>query len=133
MEMNRTNELRKLVKSMLSEKKFTEENKIKDVYYENADDEAMFPHIVFDFDTVNLGDLHRKDKSLVIDIYDKSDSAFLVEKIADEIEDMFNAKNLPQENILPTFFLEDRRTVLDEDKKIRHRQIEIIVQNYEGE
>lgn len=133
MEMNRTNELKKLVNSMLSEKKFTEENKIKDVFYENADDDAMFPHLVFVFDTVNLGDLHRKDKSIVIDIYDKSDSTFLVEKIADDIEDMFNAKNLPQENILPTFFLENRRKVTDEDKKIRHRQIEIIVQNYEGE
>lgn len=130
MGMSKTNELRKLVNSMLSEKNFTEKNNIKDIFYENADDDAMFPHLVFVFDTVNLGDLHRKDKSLVIDIYDKSDSAFLVEKIADDIEDMFNAKNIPQENILPTFFLENRRTIPDEDKKIRHRQIEVLVQNY---
>ena len=130
---NRTNELRKLINVMLSEEVFVKENDIKDVYFEVADDNALFPHIIFTFDNVNLDDLHRKDKSLVVDIYDKSDSAFRVEKIADEIEDMFNAKNLPQEHILPTFFLENRRAVPDEDKKIRHRQIEILVQNYEGE
>lgn len=130
MDMNRTNELRKLVNTMLSEGAFVKENDIKDVFFEVADDKALYPHIIFTFDNVNLGDLHRKDKSLVIDVYDKSESAFRVEKIADEIEDMFNAKNLPQEHILPTFFLENRRAVPDEDKKIRHRQIEILVQNY---
>lgn len=128
--MNKTNELRKLVNSMLSEDAFVKENDIKDVFFESADDKALFPHIVFSFDNVNLGDLHRKDISVVIDLYDKSESAFRIERIADEVEDMFNTKNLPQENILPTFFMENRRTVLDEDKKIRHRQIKVIVQNY---
>lgn len=129
--MSRINNVRKLVQSILSNSAITAKHGIKCVSFEDADDDNLFPHIVFSFDTINLGDLSRKDLSLIIDIYDKSDSADLVEEIADDIEDMFNAKNLPQETILPTFYLENRRPVKDEDKKIRHRQIEIIVQNYE--
>ena len=129
--MSRTNNLRKLVKSMLSAAKFKADHGIKEIYYELADDDKMYPHIVFSFDNINTGDLYRHDLSLMIDIYDKSDSAFLVEEIADDVEDMFNAANLPQDSILPTFYLEARRQVIDEDKKIRHRQIEVIVQNYE--
>jgi len=125
----RTNSLRKLVKKMLGET--TTEHGIKGVYYEFANDGEMYPHIVFGFDNINTGDLCRHDLSLIIDIYDKSDSAYVVERIADDVEDMFNAVNLPQDTILPTFYLEARRPVPDEDKKIRHRQIEVIVQNYE--
>lgn len=125
----RTNNLRKLVRSMLGE--VTDKHGIKEIYYELANDDKMYPHIIFSFDNINTGDLYRHDLSLVIDIYDKADSAYLVEQIADDVEDMFNAINLPQETILPTFYLEARRSVPDEDKKIRHRQIEVIIQNYE--
>ena len=130
MEMSKTNELKKLVNSMLGEEAFVKKNGIKKTYFEVADDEEIYPHLVFSFERINLGDLHRKDILLIVDIFDKSESSVLVENIADEVEDMFNAKNLPQEKILPTFFLENRRAVPDEDKKIRHRQIEILVQNY---
>lgn len=129
--MSRTNKLRKLVKSILGESKFKAKHGIKEIYYELASDNKMYPHIVFSFDGINTGDLYRHDLSLIIDIYDKSDSAYLVEQIADDVEDMFNAENLPQDTILPTFYLEARRPVIDEDKKIKHRQIEVIVQNYE--
>lgn len=125
----RTNSLRKLVKEMLS--KVNAEHGNKEVFYELANDDKMYPHIVFSFDNINTGDLYRHDLSLIIDIYDKSDSAYLVESIADDVEDMFNAINLPQDTILPTFYLEARRPVPEEDKSIRHRQIEVIVQNYE--
>ena len=129
--MSRTNELRNLVKSMLGEWELNAEHGIKEVYYEIASDDKMYPHIVFSFDTINTGDLYRHDLSLIIDIYDKADSAYLIEQIADDVEDMFNAENLPQDTVLPTFYLEARRQVPDEDKRIKHRQIEVTVQNYE--
>ena len=131
--MSRTNNLKKLVKSILSEKNFIEEYGIKEVYFEQASDDAMFPHIVFAFDAVGTGDLNRHDLLLVVDVYAKGCSTELIEDTCDEIEDMFDAANLPQDTILPTFFLESRRRVLDNDKSIRHRQIEILVQNYEEE
>lgn len=116
---------------MLGEWEFSAEHGIKEVYYEIASDDKMYPHIVFSFDTINTGDLYRHDLSLIIDIYDKADSAYLIEQIADDVEDMFNAENLPQDTVLPTFYLEARRQVPDEDKRIKHRQIEVTVQNYE--
>ena len=131
--MGRTNKLRKLVKSILSDEHFIQTYGIKGVWFEVADEEKMYPHITFQFDQVNTGDLYRHDLSLIVDLYDKGTSALVVEQMADDVEDMFNAKNLPQEAILPTFYLERRNVVMDEDKMIRHRQIEIIVQNYEEE
>lgn len=131
--MGRTNKLRKLVKSVLSDEHFIQTYGIKGVWFEVADEEKMYPHITFQFDQINTGDLYRHDLSLIIDLYDKGTSALVVEQMADDVEDMFNAKNLPQEAILPTFYLERRNVVMDEDKMIRHRQIEIIVQNYEEE
>ena len=129
--MGRTNELRKLVMSLLGDANFKEEYGIKEIYHEIASDDKMYPHIVYSFDRINTGDLYRHDLSLTIDIYDKANSAYLIEQIADDVEDMFNAENLPQDKILPTFYLESRIPIIDEDKKIKHRQIEVIVQNYE--
>lgn len=131
--MGRTNELRKLVKSILSNEDFIQAHGIKGVWFEVADEENMYPHITFQFDQINTGDLYRHDLSLIIDLYDKGTSAHTVESMADAVEDMFNAKNLPQESILPTFYIERRNSVMDEDKMIRHRQIEIVIQNYEEE
>lgn len=129
--MSKTNEIRKLITSKLTNEEFVKRYGIKSVSYENADDDKMFPHIVFTLENINLGDLSRRDNILMIDVWDKSDSANLAEDIADEIEEMFWAQNMPQDLILPTFFLENRRTVKDEDKKIRHKQLEISIQNYE--
>lgn len=106
-------------------------NGIKGISYEIIPDDVLYPHIVFSFDRVNQSDLFRDDVRLIIDIWDKSKAAANVENIADEVEELFNGLNNPQDNILPTFYIESRRTVLDEDKTIRHKQIEIIVQNYE--
>lgn len=129
--MSRTNELRRLIFSMLSEQSFKEKSGIKGIYYELADEDAMFPHVVYEISSAMYTDMTRKDYSMIIDVYDRSDEATAAEDIADIIENMFDAKNLPQDKIYPTFFLEDRRTVQDEDKKIRHKQITIVIQNYE--
>lgn len=122
--MSKTNDLRKLIQTKLK-------TIMSDVYYEVADRDALYPHIVFDLSFVNLGDLSRQDYQVVIDIWDKGTSAVRVEEVADTIESMFNNLNNPTDSILPTFFIESKRVVIDEDKKIRHRQIVLSVQNYE--
>lgn len=126
--MSRSNELRQLIQSMLKQL-------CSNVYYEQAAPEAMYPHIVFDFGKIDNGDLHRHDYLVDIDIWDKADSgqgydARAIEDLADSVESMLQANNIPQSTILPTFFAVDRKKVEDEDKKIRHRQISIQVQLY---
>lgn len=122
--MSKTNDLRKLIQSRLK-------TVCENVYYEYADDENLYPHITYEFVTNVNDDLYRSDINLDVDIFDKSSSATLIEDLADNVEKLFNNKNLPQDTILPTFFLIDRKSVPDEDKKIRHRLVRILIQNYE--
>lgn len=122
----RTNDLKKLVQSKLK----TISNKVK-VYHEVADDKALYPHLVFSFRRIDLSDLSRQDYILQVDVWDRSNSTTAVDDLADSVENLLQAENLPQEHILPTFYLIDRKTVEDEDKMIRHRIIQFQVQNYE--
>ena len=124
----RTNDLKLLVQTKLK----TVANK---VYHELADEDAIYPHIVFNFRRIDLGDLSRQDYVLEVDVWDKltktNQSTQTIDNLADSVEKLLQAENLPQENILPTFYLIDEQNVLDEDKQIRHRKIQFQVQNYE--
>lgn len=123
-----TNELRKLVRSEL-----LNVPDVKEVYFQIADTKAMFPHVVFSFDGINSlsEDNNREDYILIVDVWDKSDSFVKVEDITDSIIKLFRAYNAPQTKILPTFYFESSRNMIDEDKKIKHNQIKFTVQNYE--
>ena len=120
----RTNDLKKLVQTQLK-------TVATNVYYEVADKNAVYPHLVFSFRRLDLNDLSRQDYILQVDVWDRSDKTQVVDDLADEVENLLQAQNLPQTDILPTFYLIDRKMVEDEDKMIRHRQIQFQVQNYE--
>ena len=122
----RTNDLKKLVQTKLK----TISNKVS-VYHEIADDKAIYPHLVFSFRRLDLSDLSRQDYVLQVDVWDRSNSTQMVDDLADSVESLLQAENLPQTNILPTFYLIDRKSVEDEDKMIKHRIIQFQVQNYE--
>lgn len=119
----RSNDLRKVIQTKLK-------TVCQHVYYKIADDDAMYPHIVYDLSSVNLGDLNRKDYSIDIDVWDK-DEPYNAEDLADKVENLFNNANIPQTTILPTFFTENRSSVEDPDKKINHILIRVIAQSYE--
>lgn len=122
--MSKTNDIRKLVQSKLK-------TVFNHVYYENADENTMYPHCVFSFSSIDLGDLSRDDLILNVDVWDRSTSAFMIEDLCDDVEALFNCQNMPQDTILPTFFRINRVPVNDEDKKIRHRLLKFQIQNYE--
>ena len=120
----RTNDLKKLIETQL--KTLT-----TNVYHEVAKTNAMYPHIVYSFERLELGDLSRQDYILVLDIWDKSTSTTRVDDLADSVENLLQGANLPQKNVLPTFYLIDRKNILDQDKQIRHRVVRFQIQNYE--
>lgn len=122
--MSKTNELRELIKKRIT-------TICPNVYYEVASDEHIYPHIVFSFGTIDNGDLSRDDLYMDLDLWDKGKSAVSIEDLADQVEVLFQNQNLPQETILPTFYLIDRKSIPDEDKLIRHRLIRVQIQNYE--
>lgn len=122
-EVTRTNDLKKLIQTKLK-------TLATNVYFEEAADNALYPHIVFTFRTIDLGDLARQDYILEVDIWDKGTSTTQVDELSDKVEDLLQAKNLPQTNILPTFYKIDRKSIKDEDKSIKHRLIKFQIQNY---
>lgn len=119
----KTNALKKLIQTKL--KTLT-----TDVYFETAADNALYPHIVFSFRTINLDDLSRQDYMLDVDVWDKSKNTVNVDQLADQVEGLLHCQNLPQTTILPTFYLVDRKAIIDEDKQIKHRLVRFQVQNY---
>lgn len=124
--MSKTNELKKLVQSLLEQ--ITDE-----VSFEIAREKELYPHIVFSFASVNSPDLNRDDVYIDIDVWDKGTSTELIEDICDDIEKTFKNLNDPQDTILPTFYIEGRKSVTDQDKAIKHRLLNIVAQTYEKE
>lgn len=122
-EITRTNDLKKLIQTKL--KTLT-----TNVFFEQATDNALFPHIVFGFREIDLGDLSRQDYVLEVDVWDKGKSTVQVDELSDKVEDLLQAQNLPQTHILPTFYKIDRKSIIDSDKDIKHRLIRFQIQNY---
>ena len=120
--MNKTNSLRKIIQSKI--------NPIIKSYYRAADPKADFPRAVYDFENIDLGDLNRDDLILIVDLWDKGKDTSKIEDIADQIEEMFNAANLPDANVLPTFYRISRKPIDDEDKTLMRRQLKFQIQNY---
>ena len=121
--MSRTNDLKKLIQTKL--KTLT-----TNVYFEQAADNAMCPHIVFSFREINLDDLSRQDYTLNVDVWDKGTNTTAIDTLADSVEDLLHTQNLPQTNVLPTFYKIDRKSIEDPDKSIKHRLVRFQIQNY---
>ena len=120
--MGKTTSLRRIIQKKL--------DGIIKSYYCTADKDAMFPHSVFDFENIDLLDINRDDLILTIDLWGKGKDTSEIENIADQIEEMFNAANMPEEDILPTFYRMNRTPIDDEDKSLIHRRLKFQIQNY---
>ena len=120
--MGKTNALKEIIQSKIIS--------VASCYYRMADPEALFPHAVYDFETIDLGDINRDDLILILDLWDKGNDTSRIEEMADQIEEMFNAANLPNEEVLPTFYRISRKPIDDEDKTIMRRQLKFQIQNY---
>ena len=120
--ISKTLELRKVIKSLLLQ--FN-----KNVFYENADDDARYPYIVYELDSVDFNNTYRDDLILTISIWDKGTSTKTVETIADNIERL-DCINNPTDTVLPTFYKISRSSIPDEDKSIKRRELKFSIQNY---
>lgn len=121
--MSKTIELRKLIVKLLKEVN-------KSVFYENANDKTEYPYIVYNLDNMNTVNYPRNDSILTIDVWDRNKDTVTVETLADRIEDILNMLNKPSEKSFPTFYLEDRMSIDDEDPLIRRRQLKFKIENY---
>lgn len=124
MASERTNDLKKLIQTKLK-------TKYDNVFFEQGQQSKMFPSVVYNLRSVDLGDLSRKDYILEIDVWTKGESTYAIDNMTDIICDLLQAENLPQTTILPVFYLIDSRAIIDEDKEINHRLIRFQVQLYD--
>lgn len=124
MASDRTNDLKKLIQTKLK-------TKFDNVFFEQGQQDKMFPSAVFTLRSVDLGDLARKDYILEVDVWTKGESTYTADNMTDTVCDLLQAENLPQTTILPVFYLIDSRSILDEDKEINHRLIRFQVQLYD--
>lgn len=122
--MSSIKELRKVVNTQLNS--ITGSGK---TYFKKAEKEAIYPHKVFNLTNADLGNFPREDFIITIDVWTKDANA--ADDITDSIIKKFNDANLPDNDILPTFYVVELRDVEDEDKSIERRQIKIQCQNYE--
>ena len=120
--MSKTNFLRAVVTSNL--------DTIVKTFYRYADVKENLPCCVYDFESIDLGDIMRDDLILIVDLWGKGTDTSQIEEMADQIEAIFNAANLPNNYILPTFYKVSRKPIDDEDKTLIRRQLKFQIQNY---
>lgn len=120
--MGKTNSLRKIIQSKI--------NTIISCYYRIADENKDYPYAVYDFENIDLLDISRDDLILIVDVWGKGKDTSHIEEITDNIEALFHAANLPDEDVLPTFYRISRNPIDDEDKTLIHRQLKFQIQNY---
>lgn len=116
-------ELRLLIKELLDKAEGA-------TFYRFASNAAAYPYKVFSFGKTRYSD--SRDVEICIDLYDRNGGDRLC-AIADEIERIFDDLNAPQDGILPTFFLDDRYPVEENDKELEHIQMRIQTNLYDKE
>lgn len=129
--MSATNELRKLIRTELLRLSGT--YGVKQIYYQLADNEAVYPHIVFTLDTGSSEPmfLDRYNYRLIVDVYFKNNDMQDIENLCDSIQEELTWKNYPTDEILPTIYFERRLQIIEEDKYLNHRQLRFNIQMYE--
>ena len=101
-----------------------------------ADVSAEYPLIAWETSSTDISDMSRDDIFLDISIWFRAGASTqaAANDIADRIERALDGANLPQRDILPTFYRwGDRRLTIDDDKTLRRIVLRFVVQNYENE
>ncbi len=103
------------------------------VSYQIANTTNLFPHIVFNLLSTTMVDFNRDTYMIEIDVWDDKSSTEVIDNMVDDIQALFNNFNQPNNDILPTFFIEGIRDISDADKTIKRKQLTIECQLYEKE
>lgn len=123
-----TNEVRRVVEARLNSIK-TKYN-ISEVSHRLASEDAMFPHIVWEINGIRPMDHGRQDYELDVHIWTKND-AYTAYEIADAVVLLFRFANLPQDDILPTFYESSALVVEDTDKSLVHMVVRLEGHTYD--
>lgn len=121
--------LRKVITPVL---KKTKELKNR-VYYEEAPGELFFPYAVYHLKNLNTSQYPAVEGILHVELFDKSDNSDRIERIAEQIIEDLDFMNGPNDEILPTFYFNDRDSSKDTDKGLKIVDLRFQINNYENE
>ena len=110
------NEARRVIEARLNSIKTT--YNIAEISYRLASEDAMYPHIVWDFTTMSPTEQGRRDATFDVHVWSRDQ--FEAFQIADAVIDLFAYANVPQADILPTFYETSVFPADDPDKSIVH-------------
>lgn len=93
------------------------------VYFQTAPDNAVFPYIIYDIPSIFCDGEGSEVVALDIDGWDSNSTGdtTIIENLMKNINDL-DKKTLMNEDIVATFFLENKLALTDDDKKIKRRK-----------
>lgn len=94
------------------------EHGIAEISYRLASEDAMYPHVVWDIGGIVPNDQGRQDFTFDVHVWARDQAQAF--EIADAVIDLFSYANVPQADILPTFYESSAFPVDDPDKTIIH-------------
>lgn len=94
------------------------------VYFQDAPENAVFPYIVVDFPTT-LDDGEEFQNVVVdIDIWDSNNTndTTTLETLAETIDSILNKTTISNSDLSVTFYLDNKLSIIDDDKRIKRRK-----------
>lgn len=107
----------------------------KQVFNENATENAIFPYVVFNVTSTSITEKDREDVIVEIDIWDYQkdgyDAIVNVEMLTDKIDKYLRSVRQKEGDSLLIFEKINRLSLPDEDSNIKRRQLRYVVKYYE--
>ena len=109
------------------------------VYYERATDTSTYPYIVFNLVDSREHEGNREDFDLEVDIWDNAQDSTAIETLTGNVDgdgDLTSATGLHRKlfytagQISAKCYRDRRLAIIDEDVRIRHRQLRYYIQTY---
>lgn len=101
-------------------------------YYQDADDDATYPYLVYDFPNSNDdGTLERFDMD--VDAWDDSTNTTALETLIDSADKALHRLTVVVGGLSMTIYRENRLSLEDDDPRLKRRKYIYQVRTYEGE
>lgn len=99
------------------------------VYYEQADEGALYPHIVYVIREYGYED-ERYTCDIVADVYDNERDTFALEALADSMQEALDHRVILTDEVMIHSYLSTRQPVTEAEKRIKHRRLTFALYYY---
>lgn len=100
------------------------------IYYEIADDDAPYPHLVYELKEI-INDYGKTTYDLEVNIFDYGNSTSAIEQLGDDLGYLLDKYYFINDEIQFASYKSTRIIVQEDDKKIRRRRLTFEIQAHE--